>query len=171
MERLANKRLVWLALALCALATVGFAVVGPGFPGGSPGIVALQLAFNKETFASILRQWGPAGIRTYQTVTLWVDSWFPPAYALLLSSLIAVLAVRASGRTARLGRALFALPWLAMTLDWLENGLHLILLRNPANLSAALVLIASLAAALKWGLIAASVAGLILLVVARVRRH
>jgi hypothetical protein len=55
---------------------------------------------------------------------------------------------------------LFALPWVAMGLDWMENGLHLILLRNSSRLSATPVLIASLAAAVKWGLIAVTILGL-----------
>lgn len=161
MRRLANRRVVWLALALNVLAAAGFAVLGRGFPASSPGIVALQLAFTKENFANIIRQWGTSGVGAYQTATVWIDSWFPLAYALLLSSLIAVLTARAGGRATRFGRALFALPWLAMVLDWLENALHLILLHNPGELSATLVLVASLAAAIKWGLIAVTILALI----------
>jgi hypothetical protein len=175
MGKLANKRVVWLGLALNVLAVAGFVLWGPSPPAGSPGVVALELAFTKETFASILQQWGPAGVRAYQMSTLWIDSWFPVAYALLLSSLMAVLATRADGRCARLGHTTFALPWLAMVLDWLENALHLILLRDPGNLSATWVLVASVAATIKWALIAVTVLVLIfcllrLLVHNRVKR-
>jgi hypothetical protein len=156
-ERLTNRRVVLLALVLNVMAVAAFALWGPSPPAGSPGVVALQLAFTKGTFANIIQQWGPSGVRAYQTSTVWIDSWFPLAYALLLSSLMAVLAARAGGRAARLGHAPFAWPWLAMVLDWLENTLHLILLRNPSDLSATWVLVASLAAAIKWGLIAVTI--------------
>ena len=161
MARLASKRTVWLALLLNAVAVAGFALLGQGALTGSPGVVALQLAFTEERFADILRQWGPAGVRAYQTTTIWIDSWFPVAYALLLSSLVAVLTRRAGKEASRSGRMLFGLPWLAMVLDWLENGLHLILLRSSGDLSGTLVWVASLAAAVKWGLIAVTVLGLI----------
>lgn len=161
MARLASKRIVWLALLLNVLAVVGFALLGQGALSGNSTVVALQLAFTEERFGNIIEQWGPAGVQAYQTTTIWIDSWFPVAYALLLSSLVAVLTRRAGKQAARSGRMLFGLPWLAMALDWLENGLHLILLRSSGDLSGTLVWVASLAAAVKWGLIAVTVFGLI----------
>ncbi len=131
MFKLASRRVVGVALLLCILAMAGFTVLGRGFPANSPGIVALQLAFRKETFAGILQQWGPSGVHAFQMTTLWIDSWFPVAYALLLSSLMAGLVSRARGRLANPGDTTLALPWLAMGLDWLENSLHLLLLRDP----------------------------------------
>ena len=169
MPKLTDRRVIWFALVLCVLAMAGFTVLGRGFPPDSPGIVALQLAFSKATFAGILQQWGPAGVRAFQMTTLWVDSWFPVAYALLLSSLLAALARGSSGRLTHPGDTTLALPWLAMGLDWLENSLHLLLLRDPGNLSATLVWVASVAAAVKWGLIAVTVLVLVLGLYRRLR--
>lgn len=157
MDKLADRTVLRIALLLCVLAAAGFVVLGRGFPAGSPGVVDLQLAFTPDRFAGIVQQWGPSGVYAYLLSTRWIDSWFPFAYALLLSSLMSMLATRADGQCLRLGHATIALPWLAMVLDWLENTLHLILLRDPANLSATGVLVASVAAAIKWGLIAVTV--------------
>ncbi|MBC7260834.1 MAG: hypothetical protein H5T63_02375, partial [Chloroflexi bacterium] len=157
MERLylkmARASVVGLMLLLTILAFVAFAYFDQARPPGTPGVVALQLAFSAEAFQSIVKQWGESGVQAYRVSTLYVDSWFPLVYASLLASLIALL-------THKLGRVLdkatllfFTLPFVATLLDWVENALHLILLRNPDHFSPMLVLIASLAAAIKWGII------------------
>ncbi len=160
MERLyakmARASVVGLALVLTVLAFVAFAYFDRARPSGTPGVVALQLAFSAEAFQSILNQWSAAGMRAYWMSTLYVDSWFPIMYASLLASLIALLTHKPGKAVSKSHLLLFALPFVAMLLDWVENGLHLILLRDSSHLSAALILIASFAAAIKWGIIAFS---------------
>ncbi|MGC8786355.1 MAG: hypothetical protein ACP5Q1_02900 [Anaerolineae bacterium] len=156
MERLylkmAHASVVGLTLLLTVLAFVAFAYFDQARPPGTAGVVALQLAFSAEAFQSIVKQWGASGVQAYRVSTLYVDSWFPIVYASLLASLIALL-------THKLGKAFdkvtlfFTLPFVATLLDWVENALHLILLRNPDRFSPMLVLVASLAAAIKWGII------------------
>jgi hypothetical protein len=152
--RLAERRIVVRALFLTTLGLVAFVLLDARRPAGSPGAVALQLAFSRQAFADILDQWGTAGVRAYQRSTLSIDYLFPIAYALCLSSSISWLSSGSGSRQP--GRAtllIFSLPWAAAALDYTENTLHLILLRDFRQLSATLVLMASLAAAIKWGLI------------------
>ena len=164
LRRMARGRIVGLSLLLVALASLAFAWFDKARPAGSPGVIALQLAFSEEAFHGIITQWGVEGVQAYQRSTLYIDSWFPLAYASLLSSVIAVLTVRAGGTTGRFQLACLALPFIAWLLDWVENTLHLILLRDPSHLTVTLVLIASIAAAIKWGLIALSIVAILCLV-------
>jgi len=153
--RLAVRRLVVQALILTTLGLVASALLDARRPTDSPGAVALQLAFSSQAFADILRHWGTEGVRAYQRSTLSIDYLFPIAYALCLSSSIAWLSSGADSTEPGRGMLLiFALPWAAALFDYAENTLHLILLRQTEQLSATLVLLASVAAAVKWGLIA-----------------
>jgi len=162
-RRVARAPVVRFSLFLTVLATVAFVVFDRGRPPGTPGVVALQLAFSADAFRRIIAQWGAAGVQAYRVSTLCIDSWFPIAYSLLLASLIAVLAARSGRVPAKLRLSLFALPFFAALLDWIENTLHLILLREPHHISTPVVFIASVAAVIKWGLIALSVLVIIFL--------
>lgn len=169
-RRVARAPVVWFSLFLTVLAFVAFAVLDRGRPLGAPGVVALELAFSADAFRNIIAQWGAAGVQAYRVSTLCFDYWFPVAYALLLASLIALLAARSGRVPARLRLSLFALPFLAALLDWIENTLHLILLRDPHHISTPVVFIASVAAAIKWGLIALSVLVIIFLMLRELTR-
>ena len=151
MERLhrfvAQRWVLWLALLFSALAMVAFAWFDRVRPSGTPGVVALQLTFSAQAFRSILAQWGPAGVEAYRRATLFADSWFPIAYSLLLSSLTARLLVRSGLDSSRRWLPAIAVAFVAAFLDWVENALHLLLLRRPAQPSPALVAVASTAAA------------------------
>jgi hypothetical protein len=61
--------------------------------------------------------------------------------------------------------SLVVLPFIAALLDWAENTAHLILLRDLTHISAAMVLVASIAAAIKWCMIAISVVVVLHLIV------
>ena len=156
-RRVARARMVGISLLLTVLAFVVFAGFDRARPAGTPGVVALELAFSEEAFRRITTQWGAEGVHAYRTSTIYIDYWFPIAYALLLSSLIAVLTVKPGETPSRRQVTCFALPFIAGLFDWVENTLHLVLLRDPSNLSARLVLVASIAAAIKWGLVVLSI--------------
>lgn len=156
-HRIARAWIVLFSLLLTIVGLAAFSTLDTARPAGSPGAVALQLAFSKEAFTRIIAEWGPAGVRAYQRSTLGLDYLFPIAYALCLASSIAWLASRPGREPDSVVPALFGLPWVAAALDWIENTLHLILLGDVHHPSASLVLLASIAAAIKWGLIAFSV--------------
>ena len=169
--RLAKAHVAWLFLLLTVLGFVAFAVLERARPAGSPGPVVLQLAFSKEAFQQVVAQWGPAGVRLYQDSTLGLDYLFPIAYAVCLSSFIALLTARSEESPSVLHATWFALPFIAALLDWLENTLHLILLANTNNLSASLILLASIAATVKWGLVAFSILVILYLVLRSMRAN
>jgi hypothetical protein len=155
-----------LSLLFMLIAAVLFAQLERGRPAGSPGIVALQLAFSAQTFSNIVLQWGAEGVRAYRTATVLVDYWFPVAFSLFLASVITLLSFR-PGKPP--WPSLVALPFIAALFDWAENTVHLMVLRDLTHISATLVLVASIAAAVKWGLIAVSVVVIVYLTAATMR--
>ena len=158
-RRLASGGIVLATGNLVIVFLIVFNVAGTAPPSGAPGALALQLAFTKSAFRDVLNRWGPEAVASYRD-WLWLDYVFPLVYAIFLSSAIATLGTRRGDTPAVAHRALFVLPYFAVPFDFLENTLHLILLRDPAHLAAGLILLASVAAAIKWGLIAISVAAI-----------
>ncbi|MFO3796464.1 MAG: hypothetical protein ACK8QZ_04165, partial [Anaerolineales bacterium] len=124
-------------------------------PPQAPTIFDLQLAFSAERFQAVLAAWGEQNVNAYLH-SMWLDSLFPLAYALALGSWLAILTQRADHSPTRLTLCLFTAPFLAALLDYVENGLDVLLLAILPNMPPALVFLASLAAALKWALIAIS---------------
>ena len=132
---------------------------------GAPDVVCLQLAFAVGKFKSILLSW--RSIALFKRSVREIDFIFPLAYAGLLA--FAYAWSRRNIRPGKLDRFFFLAPVVAAIFDYVENSLHLYLLRGvdtPAqaevsNFPAAMVLAASTFALLKIVLLA-SVAGVIL---------
>jgi len=122
-------------------------------PAGGPGIINLQLAFSLHHFNEILQAWGPDAVRQFQH-TMWIDYFYAVAYGIFLSGVLFSIGSRLQIRPKRL--LFFAwLPLVASLLDWTENTIHLILLREGANDAG--VLLASVIASVKWWLLIQSV--------------
>jgi hypothetical protein len=154
-RRLAQTWIVVLSGNLVVIFLILFATLGTQPPDGAPGVVRLQLAFSKTAFRDVLDQWGPGAVQSYREY-LPLDYLFPPVYAIFLSSALVVLT-----RSRRV-RVVFALPYLPVPFDYLENTLHLILLRGDHSLAAGLIVLASLAAAIKWALLAVTLLAVVI---------
>jgi hypothetical protein len=137
-----------------------FATLGTPPPDGAPNVMRLQLAFSKGTFRAVLDQWGPDAVQTYRD-NLRLDYIFPLVYAIFLSSAVAVLTHERGIPPTRFQRALFVLPYFAVPFDYLENTLHLVLLRAH-TLAAGLILLASVAALIKWTLLAVTLLAVVM---------
>lgn len=149
---LARVELVVLLSNAVIVFFIVFGLVGAEIPDGAPGVIDLQLAFSADRFSEITAQWGPDVVATFRA-RLWIDYLFPPVYALALASAVAWFTARGKDSPPYLVLALFVLPFVAMLADWIENTAHYIALDDPANPPGALVLIASVAAVIKWALI------------------
>ncbi len=169
-RRLATPWVLVPALVAVVVMAVLFQVTGRMVvPGGTTG-VELQKAFTPERFAAAVRGWGD-GVEAFKTSLIMLDFAFPLAYAAALGSLVA-LAGRGPGS---LDLWLFALPWAAAGLDWIENLTHLWLLadvHNAADAAAAAysavpVAAASVAAMVKFALLLTASGGAVVLAVRR----
>lgn len=170
-RRLATPWVLVPALVAVVVMAVLFQVAGRMVvPGGTTG-VELQKAFTPERFAAAVRGWGD-GVEAFKTSLIMLDFAFPLAYATALSSLVALAGGTGPGR---LALWLFALPWAAAGLDYIENLTHLWLLADVHNAAdaaaaaypAAPVAAASLAAMVKFALLLAASGGAVLLAVRR----
>ena len=97
----ALERLVrWPMVALCGVLTALFLLYFSGTeraaPGGTPGVMELELAFTEERFNGIVDQWAEAGTLGDHQRNLWLDLLFPFAYAGFLTGLLGLLALPSS---------------------------------------------------------------------------
>lgn len=199
MRRVGVWWLAGLTLVLAVLSVQGMWSVHPTGDGveGMPTIVDLQLATSEQAFVDVLRAWSgtecgspdldcvvpvdvethPFGIRTLKRNILVLDYAFPIAYSLLFVVLIGRLWCPAE----RVQRLLLVLAATTALADWLENSLHLWVLRGidrfdelaGTDFWAGGIIGASVSALVKWLLIicavAAIVAGSVKAVVGRLR--
>ena len=156
-QRVAQTPVVLVSLLLVVVCMVAFAAWGDvALPSGAPNVIALQLACSEEAFDAILRQWGADGIRYYQLSTLAIDYVFPVAYAVLFSSLIALLGSRPGREPSTIHLGCLGMPLVAGGLDWMENTLHLVVLSGVIANRGPWILLAFIAASIKWGLLGLS---------------
>ncbi len=143
-----------------------FGLIGPDLPDNAPGIVDLELAFDKTEFRRIITLWGAEAVDQFRD-TLWLDTLFPVVYAIFFASALATLTVHPERYPGWIVRGLFALPFVAALCDLTENALHLIILRDPVTLPAALIFLASVAAAIKWALLGFAAVVIMILLIQR----
>ncbi|HUW95697.1 MAG TPA: hypothetical protein VMW58_07905 [Anaerolineae bacterium] len=96
LERLARWPIVALCGVLTALFLLYFSGTERAAPGGTPGVIELELAFTEERFNGIVDQWSEAGTLVVQQRNLWLDLLFPFAYAGLFTGLLGMLALPSS---------------------------------------------------------------------------
>ena len=140
-----------------------------------PHIIKLQLAFTKPRFTNVLLAWyesrGSAAIPEFRKSVKQLDFIFPIVYAVFFSSFIASLTSGSLEEPDQNAYLLFLLPFAAALFDWIENLLHLRLLKGVdtrmeiESLSQIQILAASIAASLKWALVLISLFSIILLLV------
>ncbi len=135
-------------------------------PGVSWGIVSLELAFTASRASEILGIWKSAGVTESALVSLGVDGAFLVAYPMLLLTSMRLLLTHAVPAATALHRSGARLAWATlacMPLDALENLLlWRVVVRGTAQaVSGRDVLLAGIAASLKFLLIAAAIAWMV----------
>lgn len=155
---------------------------------GMPTILDLQLSFSESNFRQVLDLWSgipctsdrtsgadcivpdgvdthPDGVAAWKRNTVLFDFVFPLVY----SAFFVVALVWVWRPTSRWGRWLVAAGSVAAASDFVENSLHLWVLRDVdayadlarADLSATAIALASAFSSVKWGLIAVASVGLV----------
>jgi hypothetical protein len=157
---MARKPVVVVAGVLAVGFVAFFAVAGKR-AAGVPGIIHLEFAFFKSRFSDIVEQWQKHGLLQGHRIGLWVDLFFPFAYAVFLTGVLGLLTLKPAEEPGTGLMVLLALPLIAGVCDWIENGLHLFLLNDTSRLSEVAIFAAATAASLKWLLIVVSVVAIL----------
>lgn len=132
-------------------------------PQVSKYIPELQLSFKVTRALKVLAIWGSDGIESYLR-NIWMDFIYAATYGLFLAGVLAFLALRKGAVLTNTHVLLCSLPILAIPFDYIENSLHIIMLSAGWIPDANLLLLASIASATKWFLLALSVLAIIYLV-------
>jgi hypothetical protein len=165
--RLARWPIVALCGVLTALFLLYFSATERAAPEGTPEVLELELAFTADRFDGIVDQWAEAGTLAVQQRNLLLDLFFPFAYGGLLTGLLGLLALPPSGEP-KLGLSiLLPLPLVAGVLDWLENGLLVLLLGWAVGQRQLLVAVASVVSSAKWILLLVSLMAVVCLLLKR----
>ena len=152
-----QKTFVISSLATFGLLLVFNKIYAP-LPHGSADILTLELLWDASHFQAFLLTLGNSGIHLILS-TFWLDYLFPIAYACFLSSGLK-LVLQKKGRTHPALAGITLLPFAAMAFDFLENIALCLLLAGRLPIIDTWVWMASLFAAIKWVLLAASLLGL-----------
>jgi hypothetical protein len=151
----------WPVIAVSGALTVAFllwfGLTDVQAPQGTPSFLQLQLAFTEERFDYVISSWSAAGTLTLQERNLWIDLLFPPVYGAFLAGLLGLTTRGSRGERNRSLAIILTLPFLAGALDWVENGSLLWLMAHFPEHPSGMVLFASTIAAIKWGLLLASI--------------
>jgi hypothetical protein len=129
-------------------------------------IVSLELAWTAERALEMFEAWGRAGQQVARQ-SLLIDLAFMPAYAVLFAGLVVIQARQARGRWQSAGLWLALAPFAAWLFDLVENAALWRVLARPESPPALELTIAGAAAALKFGLLLASVSYLLAMLLRR----
>jgi hypothetical protein len=161
-KKLTTPKLLLLFLAYLALEIIGFYIV-PGIFGyhGSLAIFAMNNApYNASQAYVYLQDYGSRGQVAY-AVSLVFDILFPYLYASLLARGLGFVAAKAgfSDRTQHLAKCF---PFIAAFANWIADvGVLLMFLTYPTQISV-VATIAGMLTAIKFSVIALSIAGILL---------
>jgi hypothetical protein len=133
-------RFALIGLFLFLLFSMSFLLIDPLFRASTdPTLVDLQLAFNSMRFHDIIAAWNKSidgGIEMYKLSIMLLDYLYPVIYSAMLAFAYAV--VRKNDQPTHLDKVLFTLPFIAAIFDYIENTIHLLLLKDVHNLAQAM---------------------------------
>ena len=170
-----------IGLFLFLLFSMCFLFIDPLFRAATdPTLVDLQLAFSALRFHDIITGWNKSidgGIENYKLSTMLLDYLYPLIYSTMLA--FAYAAVRKNDQPARLDKVMFALPFFAAIFDYIENTIHLLLLKDVHNLAQAIaaqyppsaVAISAAASVLKFLLFYAGIFAVLGAVIYRIKKR
>ncbi len=125
-------------------------IVNPSIDGeNGVGVIALQLAFDKENGIEIINRWALSGIKNFNQF-IFTDYIYALSYSVFFASILSALILKKSNQNLSKQKWIIYLPFIAGLFDWIENTLELFFINNPIEFSNTLFFIHSIIASLKW---------------------
>ncbi len=146
-----NKKVIWISTVVTLLMfTVVMFIVNPSIDGESGmGVLALQLAFDKEVGIEIINSWGKSGIENFKQL-IFTDYIYALGYSVFFTSILSVLILKKLKQNSSKYKFIIFLPFMAGLFDWIENSLELLFIHKPIEFSNTLFFIHSIIASSKW---------------------
>ena len=148
---LSKKRFVIISTIMTlVMFTIVMFIVNPSIDGKNGiGVLALQLAFDKEVGIEIINSWTQSGIKNFNQFII-TDYIYALGYSIFFSSILSVLILKKSIQNLSKIKLIIYLPFIAGLFDWIENTLELLFINNPIEFSNTLFFIHSIIASSKW---------------------
>jgi len=125
-------------------------IVNPSIDGkNGMGVLALQLAFDKEVGIKIISDWTQSGIENFNKF-IFTDYIYALGYSIFFSSILSAFILKKSKQNIAKYKFIIYLPFIAGLFDWVENTLELLFINNPIEFSNILFFMHSIVASLKW---------------------
>ncbi len=113
------------------------------------GVLRLQLSFDKKIGIEIINGWGEAGIEQFKQ---WIvaDYVYAFTYSIFLGSLVSFIALKKRREASLTYKTAVYISFSAGILDWIENTMELLFIKDPSHFSSALFFLHSVFAVVKW---------------------
>jgi len=98
------------------------------------GVLALQLAFDKEIGTQIIDNWTKTGRQNFNKL-IFTDYIYALSYSIFFASWLCMLIIKKGKENLIFYKLLLFLPFLAGIFDWIENTLELFFINNPTEFS------------------------------------
>ena len=145
-----KKAIIILSLITSIMFAIVMLMVNPSIDGkNGMGVIALQLAFDKEIGIEIINSWTQSGIDNFNQF-IFTDYIYALAYSVFFASILSVLIFKKSKQNILKYKLIVYLPFIAGLFDCIENTLELLFIHNPIKFSNILFFIHSIIASLKW---------------------
>ncbi len=139
--------------------------VNPSIDGGDgSGVLRLQLSFDKEAGIEIINSWGVSGVEYFKQWMI-ADYVYALTYSVFLASLVSFLAFKKGKEQSSFYKKVVYFSFFAGLLDWVENTMELLFIKDPSSFSSVLFFLHSVFAVVKWLAVAIVVAYIVVLVV------
>jgi len=151
LNKLSKKSIVIIStLVMLIMFIIVMFIVDPAIDGENGiGVIALQLAFDKEVGVKIINSWTQSGIENFNKL-IFTDYIYALAYSIFFSSILSALILKKSMQNIPQYKFIVYLPFIAGLLDWTENTIELFFINNPIEFSSTLFFIHSIVSSLKW---------------------
>ena len=146
-----NKKVIAIStIVTLIMFTVVMFIVNPSIDGkNGMGVLALQLAFDREVGIEIINTWGKSGIENFKQL-IFTDYIYALGYSFFFASILSVLILKKSKQNSSKYKFIIFLPFIAGLFDWIENTLELLFIHNHIQFSNTLFFIHSIIASIKW---------------------
>lgn len=143
---ISQTRVIYFFAVLTLILTFVLHFFYSDLPGrGSREVLSLQFAFNGHNFSEIISRWGENGIHIFLKYMA-LDYVYPVSYASFFSGLMGFVLKKKN----RAATVIMFLPLMSALFDFAENSTHIHLLTGGPPYNASLILLASLAASVKY---------------------